>query len=71
MSSSDENSEKISEQKKSFLDELQVKTKTAAAKTVNTQCHIYSDEFSDEKCRDSLFIYIFLISFFGLLKQQA
>ena len=50
-----------------------MKTTAAAAKTMNRQYHIYSDEFSDEKCRDSqecLFIYIILISCFGLLKQR-
>ena len=45
----------------------------AAVKTMNGQCHIYIDEFSDEKCRkENLFIfYIFLIRFFGLITQQA
>ena len=40
---------------------------------MNGQYHIYSDELSDEKCRDSkerLFIYVFFIGFFGLLKQR-
>ena len=71
---SERENEKISECTKSLIDELQVKTNTAAAKTMNGQYHIYSDEFSDETCRDRkgmLFIYIYLISFFGLLKQLA
>ena len=49
---------------------------TAAAKTINEQYRIHSDEFSDEwakswkiKRKQIMFIYIFLISCFGLLKQ--
>ena len=72
--SSGENRKKVSKHAKSLTDELQKKIKIATAKTVNGQYHIYSDEPSDEKCRDSkerLFIYIFFIGFFGLLKQQT
>ena len=67
--SSDENSEKIGEWTKSFTDELQVKTDEkqtkTAAKTINWQYHIYSDEFSNEwaksgkvKRKQRMFVYL-------------
>ena len=40
-----------------------MKTKAAAAKTMNRQYHIYSDEFSDEKCRGSKECFVYLYNF--------
>ena len=71
--SSGENSEKISEWTKSFIDELKVKTdeqqaNTAEAKTINEQYHIHRMNSAmikqnHEKWRESkecLFIYFWL-----------
>ena len=46
---SGENSEKISKLTKSLLDELQVKTKTAAAKTMNSAMNSAMNEQNHEE----------------------